>query len=151
MIENPTSRLEAYLHAHIPLSKAMEVSVVCVEPERVVLSAPLAPNINHRDTLFGGSASAVAILAAWSLLHTRLTAEGVPSRVVIQRNQMLYEAPICGSFTATAALSEPAAWAAFFKLLQRKGRGRIAISSVLKFEGAQCGQFEGEFVAFTSR
>lgn len=65
--------LQTYLHAHIPLSGAMQVSVVQAALEGVVLSAPLAPNINHRDTVFGGSASAVASLAAWSLLHTRLS------------------------------------------------------------------------------
>jgi thioesterase domain-containing protein len=57
------AELERYLHQHIPLSEAMQVSVVEVHPEHVVLSAPLAPNINHRETVFGGSASAVAILA----------------------------------------------------------------------------------------
>lgn len=82
------SELAKYLHDHIPLSKAMEVGAVRAQPDGVILGAPLAPNINHRDTLFGGSAPAVAILAAWSLLHIRLTAEGIASRLVIQRNTM---------------------------------------------------------------
>ena len=69
--------LERYLHEHIPLSKAMQVSVVSVDTDGVTLRAPLAPNINHQDTVFGGSASAVAILAGWSLLHTRLAAAGL--------------------------------------------------------------------------
>src|SRR3989344_2448014 len=63
----------------------MEVTVVEASPHQVVLSAPLAPNINHRETVFGGSASAVAILAAWSMLHLRLSAEGLGSRLVVQR------------------------------------------------------------------
>jgi thioesterase domain-containing protein len=58
--------LEDYLHVHIPLSAAMQVAVVAVDASGVTLAAPLAPNINHRDTVFGGSASAVAILAAWA-------------------------------------------------------------------------------------
>ena len=72
--------LQTYLHQHIPLSQAMDVTVVEASPHQVVLSAPLAPNINHRDTVFGGSASAVAILAAWSMLHLRLSAQGLGSR-----------------------------------------------------------------------
>src|SRR5487761_2583361 len=98
------AELEAYLHAHIPLSRAMSVGVVSIAAERVVLSAPLGPNINHRSTVFGGSASAVAILAAWSLLHLRLTGAGMESRLVIQKNSMDYLAPITGDFTATAQL-----------------------------------------------
>jgi thioesterase domain-containing protein len=61
--------LEEYLHGHIPLSRAMQVSVRELTDELVVLGAPLAPNMNHRSTVFGGSASALAILAAWSLLY----------------------------------------------------------------------------------
>ena len=139
--------LEHYLHAHIPLSKAMQVSVVQVSPEEVVLGAPLAPNINHRDTVFGGSASVLAILAAWSLLHTLLGAEGLASRLVIQRNTMSYEQPIVGTFTATATAPDAVAWARFLRVFKRMGKARITVASVLHFEGTVAGRLEGEFVA----
>jgi thioesterase domain-containing protein len=94
--------LKDYLYEHIPLSAAMQIAVENVTEEYVVLGAPLPPNINHRDTVFGGSASAVAILSAWSLLHTKLTGAGYKSRLVIQRNTMNYEQAIIGYFTARA-------------------------------------------------
>jgi len=139
--------LEKYLHEHIPLSNAMAVSVVSAELGAVVLRAPLAPNINHRATVFGGSASALAILAAWSLLHTRLRAEGITSRLVIQRNTVEYEQPIQGEFTAHATLEQPASWPQFIRMLARKGKSRISVSSLLQHEGQVVGRFTGEFVA----
>lgn len=141
------SELETYLHTHIPMSLAMQASVVRASPEVVVLSAPLAPNINHRDTVFGGSASALAILAAWSLLHTRMNAEGLASRLVIQRNTMSYEEPIVGTFTATAEAPDAQAWSQFLRMFKRKGKARITVASVLHFDGAIAGHLEGEFVA----
>ncbi|MBS0310782.1 MAG: YiiD C-terminal domain-containing protein [Proteobacteria bacterium] len=141
------NELEHYLHQHIPLSQAMHVSVVSVRPEDVVLSAPLPPNINHRGTVFGGSASAIAILAAWSLLHARLHDEGIDSRLVIQRNTMHYERPIDGSFTARSFLSDPLAWSVFTRTLRRRGRARIAVSCVLEYAGRPVGQLDGLFVA----
>src|SRR5690348_6074200 len=90
--------LERYLHEHIPLSKAMQVSVRSINEAAVVLEAPLEPNINHRETVFGGSAASIATLAAWSLLHTRLRREGIATRLVIQRNTMEYEQAILGRF-----------------------------------------------------
>lgn len=140
--------LESYLHDHIPLARAMGVSVVDASPQRVVLTAPLAPNINHRDTVFGGSASAVAILAAWSMLHVRLSAQGLGSRLVIQRNTMDYLAPMAGTFTAVADAPSAAVWSSFTRMLQRKGIGRIVQASVLHYEGQAAGRLEGEFVAF---
>ncbi|MDQ0392784.1 YiiD C-terminal domain-containing protein [Labrys monachus] len=148
-MENDQSRaLTAYLHAHIPLSAAMQVSVVAASTDAVVLGAPLEPNINHRSTVFGGSASAVAILAAWSLLHLRLTADGLPSRLVIQSNRMDYDRPISGAFTATSSLSDPSGWPRFVKTLARHKRARIEARAILTYGEAVAGRFEGEFVAF---
>ncbi|HDS01486.1 MAG TPA: thioesterase [candidate division Zixibacteria bacterium] len=142
------SELEHYLHEHIPLSKAMAVSVVVAGPEEVVLSAPLTPNINHRETVFGGSASALATLAAWSLLHIRLRAEGFSSRLVIQRNTMDYDLPIDGTFTARASVDQVSDWSRFVRMLSRRGKARVAVASVLEYNGQVAGRFSGEFVAF---
>jgi thioesterase domain-containing protein len=139
--------LEQYLHEHIPLSRAMQVSVLSVQADGVTLGAPLAPNINHHDTLFGGSAAAIAILAGWSLLHTRLAVLGLSSRLVIQRNSMSYDLPITGPFIARSFVRAPAAWEPFILMLKRKGRARLSVSCVLEFEGQPAARLEGEFVA----
>lgn len=141
------AELQQYLHSHIPLSAAMYVSVASIAAESVVLQAPLAPNINHRETVFGGSASALAILAAWSLLHTRLRSEGVDCRLVIQRNTMEYELPIQGEFFARSYLEEPQQWQLFMRMLARKGKARISVVSILEYLGQPVGNFKGEFVA----
>lgn len=141
-----SAELEHYLHDHIPLSRAMQVAVVRADEEAVVLRAPLAPNINHRDTVFGGSASAVAILAAWSLLHVKLQGAGLQRRLVIQRNSMDYLLPIAGDFEARASVDAPA-WRAFTRMLARKGRARIELASVLVYGGQEAGRLTGEFVA----
>ncbi len=44
-----TQALQDYLHAHIPLSKAMAVKVKTVGPAGVTLAAPLAPR-NCRES-----------------------------------------------------------------------------------------------------
>ncbi|MBL0726276.1 YiiD C-terminal domain-containing protein [Piscinibacter sp. HJYY11] len=141
------SEIQTYLHEHIPLSAAMQVQVEVATPEQVVLGAPLQPNINHRDTVFGGSASALAILSAWSLLHVKLSAGGYKTRLVIQRNSMSYEQAILDYFTAHALSPDAERWRAFTRMLERKGRARISVSSTLLYEGQEVGRFEGEFVA----
>jgi thioesterase domain-containing protein len=139
--------LEQYLHEHIPLSKTMQVCVIEAEEERVILSAPLAPNINHTESVFGGSASAIAILAAWSMVHIRLKSADIASSIVIQSNTMNYDRPIYGTFTARSFIKQADAWDVFLRTLLRRGRARIAVSSVLDYEGQPAGNFEGNFVA----
>lgn len=139
------SELEAYLHDRIPLTRAMAVEVRAAGSDGVELYAPLAPNINHRATVFGGSASAVAIAAAWSALHVRMRAAGIDARLVIRRNTMSYERPITAGFTASAAPPAGEAWA---KLVATAGRGRPArvnIVAHLHCEGQPVGELHGEF------
>lgn len=141
------AELKKYLYDHIPLASAMGVDVMAADFELVQLSAPLAPNINHRETVFGGSASAVAILAAWTLLHVRLTQTGISSRVVIQRNIMNYQKPIADTFQARAVIPNDAEWRKFISILQRKQRARISVRVTLHCQGEQVGELEGDFVA----
>ena len=142
-----TESIQKYLYEHIPISRAMEVRIEEANNERVVLSAPLGPNINHRETVFGGSASSLAILAAWSMVHFRLQAEGFKCRVVIQRNTMDYEKPVPGDFKAICTMPDSETWRKFIKILARKNRSRINLKSHLECEGRRVGMFEGSFVA----
>lgn len=141
------AELEGYLHRHIPLSKAMQVSVLEASDDAVAISAPLAPNINHRETVFGGSASAVAILAAWALLHLRLQRAGITTRLVIQRNEMSYDLPVTDAFVARSRLREPGEWQRFMALLARRGRARISVGATLEQDGRAVARFNGDFVA----
>jgi len=127
----------------------MQVKVVSIDADTVILSAPLAPNINHRETVFGGSASALAILAAWSLLHTRMRAENLDGQLVLQRNTMEYDKPILGDFTARSSLAKAGDWPKFTRTLARRGKARLAVVSVLEHAGKVVGRLEGEFVALS--
>jgi len=142
--------LTKYLHEHIPISKAMGVEVLEATVDGVKLSAPLSPNINHRETVFGGSASAVAILSAWSLLYLRLKNETISGRIVIQRSTMTYECPITDMFTASSVVRDPAAWLKFVTMLRRKNRARVGVTSILHCNDRKVGEFEGDFVALNS-
>jgi len=139
--------LEEYLYEQIPLSKTMGVQVLNAGWDGVQLTAPLQPNINHQDTVFGGSMSAVAILAGWALVYVRLRQEGIQSSVVIQRNTMNYDRPIPGEFTALSTVEDSTAWQRFVKVLKRKNRARIPVAVRLFFEGQSAGLLEGDFVA----
>ncbi|MCW6533792.1 thioesterase domain-containing protein [Sphingomonas sp. MMSM24] len=126
----------------------MQVRVDAAGSDSVILSAPLGPNVNHKSTAFGGSISTLGILAAWSLVHLRLLDEGMVCEVVIQSNQMDYDRPITGLFTAASSLPDPAAWPSFIKTLTRRRLARIEACSELIFGETVVGRLRGRFVAF---
>ena len=139
--------LTTYLHEQIPLRRSMGVRVVSASESRVELTALFVPNVNHQCTVFGGSASAVAILAAWTLMHGRLGQAGLHCELVIQRNSMEYLEPFAKDFEAVSFFEDEAAWERFLKLYRRRGRGRLLVPASLYCEGGEVGRFEGAFVA----
>ena len=144
--DGPEQRLERYLHEQIPLSAAMGVQVRVATPERVRLAAPLTPNVNHAETVFGGSAAALATLAAWALLHLRLLRAGLPAKLVIQRSSMEYERPIPGDFEAECRFTDEHAWERFRATLDRRGRARLTLTACLIHDTRPMATFQGDFV-----
>ena len=139
--------IEVYLHRHIPISAAMGVHVCACDAAGATLSAPLAPNLNHRATVFGGSASAVAILAAWTWLHFVLRTAGQPSRLVIQKNGMDYLAPIAGDFEARCAAPAAEVLEKFLRTLSRHAKARLTLGATLSCDSARVATFTGDYVA----
>jgi thioesterase domain-containing protein len=139
--------LAASLHRDIPLCQAMGVTVRQADPARTVLAIPLAPNTNHMNTVFGGSANTLAILAAWSLLHLRLEGAQPPCRIVIQQNLMHYLHPMPDAAEAVCSFDDHAAWVRFSDMLERRGRARLTLHAEIHSAGRLCARFEGEFVA----
>jgi len=138
---------QRYLHEHIPLSAAMGTRVVEAGPGTVVLEAPLAPNLNHRGTAFGGSVSALAILAGWGLVHLRLRDQGLRTHTVVQRSAVSYLRPVEAPFQARASTPSPHAWDRFVKSLRRWGRGRIRVDVEVTCSGVEVATVDGSYVA----
>ena len=144
------AEVERYLHAHIPISAAHGIGVRAASGERVVLTAPLAANINHFGSVYGGSAASVTILAAWTLLHLRLSARGWTGRVVIQRSCLDYLRPTTADFEAICVAPEARLWDRFISTLERRGRARLTVASVIECAGEETAHFEGDYVALAN-
>ncbi len=141
------SEVEAYLHLHIPMSGYMGASVVSASDDGVLIRFPLEPNVNHRQTVFGGSESSAAILCAWSLLWVRFRGFEVRPRLVIRSNSFEYTRPIESEFVASTSPVAPSEWEKCLAGLERHGVGRIQVRAVVESGGVVCGEFVGTFVA----
>jgi thioesterase domain-containing protein len=144
-----TQALERYLHQHIPISLHLGAEVSEAGAERVRLRAPLAPNLNHRQTAFGGSLSALAILAGWAWLHLGLRERGHIGRIVIMRSSMEFLAPAEGDFEAVCGAPAPERWERFVRTLDQRGRARLELDVELAVGDRPVAIFRGQYVALT--
>jgi thioesterase domain-containing protein len=135
-----------YLYQQIPLSRAMGIEVTEATCQRVALRLPLEPNINHRETAFGGSICAAATLSCWMLAHLRLSQSPNPTRLVIHKNRMVYRRPIAGPFEAICKLSDEQDWQQVADMLERWGKAKIQLCACVRYAGETAAEFRGSFV-----
>jgi len=139
--------VELYLHQNIPLSRLMGIRVTLCDDTGVRLTAPLEPNVNHMGTVFGGSASAVAMLCGWGLMHARIAALPFATGLVIRRNQMEFDSPLDSDFEAWCATPDADTLAQFDTALTTEGKARLQLHVDLLINGRCAAAFVGTYVA----
>lgn len=141
--------LEAVLHRDIPLTRDMGVRVIDWQQHRLRLHLPLAPNVNHKSTLFGGSLYCGAVLAGWGWLHLRLREAGIEDgHIVIQDGQISYPLPVRGDAIALCDAPDAAQWDRFLVTYQRRGRARLILQTRITTQDSNedAVRFTGQFV-----
>lgn len=140
--------LTEFLHAQIPLTRAMGLRAVESNAQRLVLEAPLEANINHLGTAFGGSLHALPTLACYAALWTFLREAGLDGHVVVKRSSANYRQPVRGVLRATCERPPAALVAEFLSDLRRHGKARMELSAVVDgANGKPAVEFSGSFVA----
>lgn len=141
------SDVTSYIHEHIPLTSHLGANVESYDGNTVTITAPLTPNLNHRNTAFGGSISALGILSGWTLLFLKLKEAGIKSRLVIQKSSFDFQDPVDDAFKAICTLPDQKTWDKFTKTLSRHGRARISVQSKIESSSGVGGTHEGAYVA----
>ncbi|MEZ4413777.1 MAG: thioesterase domain-containing protein [Gemmatimonadales bacterium] len=141
--------LRTKLRRDMPITKALGLRVVGREGTGLVLTSPLAPNINHKGTAFAGSLNATATLAGWGTIWLVLREHGIKSHVVIQDSAVHYFRPVTGDFTATCKAPSASAIERLVKSVAKKGRGRIELDVTISDASGDAVRFHGRYVAMT--
>lgn len=136
-----------HFYAKIPLSRQLGIQVISATRSKAVLSAPLAPNINHVSTVFGGSLYAVAALSCYALFQVLAQESGeLSDQLVIQEGHIRYLAPVTSDFTVEATLASPGDDKAFLEAVRRLGKGRLSLVASVLCQGQVCANFSGTYV-----
>ncbi len=140
--------LTAFLREKIPLSRAMEVTVVEQDGSRLVLEAPLAANVNHLGSAFGGSLHALPTLACYAALWTILREAGIDGHVVVKHSEANYRQPVKGRLRATCLRPAQTRVDQFMGDLRRNKKARMELTATVEGEGGKPAvEFSGTFVA----
>lgn len=133
--------LEARIHAHIPLARAMQVRIESFDGECVTLTAPLEANINDKGTGFAGSLATLVTLAGWSLATLVGESCGEPCEAAVYHSELDFLRPVRETLRAQARLADAQSLAQIHERLRAGKRAKLAVV-------AQLGPAEDKAVIF---
>ena len=113
----------------------------------LTVTAPLAENINHKDTAFAGSLNALATLTGWGLIWLVLKEAHEEAKVIIQESTIQYLVPVAGDFSAQCHKPQEDQLARFLHILRERGKARITLTVRIEHAGQTAVLFSGRFIA----
>lgn len=143
---NPCIELQNVLHNEIPITRRIGIQVEQCDVDRIVLTAPLEPNINHKCTAFGGSLYSVAVLTGWSFVYSNMKLHDLSGHIVIQHSEVDYIAPVDGQIRAECVMQDQDELFRFIKTYKRKGRARIKLQVKVMFNEIEAMTLKGQYV-----
>lgn len=140
--------LVQFMRAAIPLARTMDVQLHACSADMFSLRAPLAPNVNDKGCVFGGSLVSLLTLTGWGLVELALRERDEACDLYVSESTVRYLAPLWGDFHGEARLAEDNSWDTFFATLQARGRARIEVACVVPGDdGASAATLSARFVA----
>lgn len=103
------AQLQQTWHETIPVSEFMQITPLSFDGTRLIVTAPLTPNINLHHTMFAGSIYTLMTLTGWGIVWLQQKAQGIEADIVLADAKIKYRAPV-----TTAPISQ-VIWPAFTK------------------------------------
>ncbi len=145
-MEQKIRALQSKLNEEIPLTRAMGLVVKSLTADSVCLTAPLANNINHKSTAFGGSLYSIAVLAGWSLIYSQLQDRHLQGHIVIQESDIKYLKPVTTEIEAVCRINSTAMMEKFVQTFTKKGMARIMLETSIQQGDIESVRFQGKYV-----
>lgn len=142
-----TARLEAHILEHIPLARAMQLSIRRYSGDELEMAAPLAPNINDKGCAFGGSMASLLTLAGWGVVELGLRQRNLDCDIYVGDSRIRYREPVWGELRGVARFVETGALQALAASLAANGKGRVDVACAIEAEGAVAASLEARFFA----
>lgn len=130
-IQNISNKLTQFFGEHLPITQFMELDVEFYDGQTLILTAPLAPSINDKQTAFGGSLYNVAVMACWGMVYLKTQEKGIQCNQVVTEGSVKYIAPVTGKLRAICHSPSDEELSKFFANFDEKGRAKISLDAVI--------------------
>jgi len=143
--EHVSQQLSQFFATHLPVTQFMQMDVESYDGKTLILKAPLAPNINDKQTAFGGSLYNASVMACWGMAHLKTLEAGIVCNQVVTKANIEYLAPVHGDIRAICESPSDDEIKKFISQFHAKGRSRLTLHARIECSGKLAVKFEGTY------
>ena len=129
--EEISEKLTQFFIGHLPITQFMGLEVESYDGDTLILTAPLEPNINDKQTAFGGSLYNTAVMACWGMIYLKTQEKNIACNQVVTEGSMKYIAPVNGCIRAICHAPSEEELTSIFDHFKRKGKARISLEAAI--------------------
>lgn len=140
--------IQSIIEKEIPITRNMGVKFKEFTPNSSLVTVPLAPNHNHKGTVFGGSLYSVCAAACYGLIYSLQIKENLHEfDLVIGEGTIRYIKPVKEDFQVRAKV-QLEDWEILKAKLEKNGFGKIPMTAKIFIvdEKASLCEFSATFV-----
>lgn len=135
-----------FMQNHLPMAQQLGLQVMSFDGRELHLAMPLAPNINDKATMFGGSLYCVSVMACWGMIYLRAKMLGIVApNIVVADASIKYRLPVPGD--CVSVCHAPSDVVHKFEADIAAGhKGRMKLHSSIRTDAGVAVEFEGRYV-----
>lgn len=139
---------QAAIYNNIPLVENMQLQLQTIDSHSITATAPIAPNINDKSTVFGGSSAALMTICGWSLIKFQLESKQLAHDVVIHQSKLRWDQAQTDDLIITATIDSDINWTDLITTLKNKNRStKIKVNcQVFNQNNQLCSQMHADYV-----
>lgn len=130
-LKNISKKLTQFFGDHLPITQFMGLDIESYDGQTLILTAPLEPSLNDKQTAFGGSLYNVAVMACWGMIYLKTQEKGIQCNQVVTEGKVKYIAPVTGRLRAICHAPNDEELNTFFKSFDEKGKAKISLDAVI--------------------
>lgn len=138
------SELQTFLYQNIPAARTLGIEVAECTPQAITLFMPHHLNLNHKNTVFGGSIALGATLCGWCAVHNNCPE--AMGNIVIQTGETRYLRPATGNLLIRTQTENNPIWHQLHTHLNTKGTAKITLKTEMYSQEHLVAVFNGKYV-----
>ena len=135
-----------YLKQHVPLTCHIDIQAGQQAENWFELSAPLTPNLNDKQTAFGGTLAALCTLGGWCVIASLCRDHQLEVDIAVLESHIRYRLPVKSDpITARATLPGREKQAQFLAKLRNDGVAKLEIKARICRDTREAVSFTGVY------